>query len=84
MYLLTSTRPPYILHKEEEAVPCDSDASQYFSLTSSVMGYQRTEVHTNSPNRHCLLPPELWAGSDVVPRSAWFPLQLQSDMMSKL
>ena len=38
-------RPPDILLEEEEAIPCDSDASQYLSLTSSVMRYQRAEVH---------------------------------------
>jgi len=38
-------KSPDILLEEEEAIPCDSDASQYLSLTSSVMGYQRAEVH---------------------------------------
>jgi len=33
----TYMRPPDILLKEEETVPCDSDASQYLSLTSSAV-----------------------------------------------
>jgi len=45
LHIRTYIRPPDILLEEEEAIPCDSDASQYLSLTSSVMGYRRAEVH---------------------------------------
>jgi len=43
--VFTYVRRPDMLLKEEEAIACDSDVSQCLSLTSSIMGYQRAEVH---------------------------------------
>ena len=65
-------RPPDILLKDEEAIPCDSDASQYLSLISSVMGlgYQRAEVHKVVPQTDILCCHLDCRLGDVVPRLA--------------
>jgi len=46
-------RPPDILLEEEEAIPCDSDASQYLSLTSSITGWHAH--NTMFISKHSLL-----------------------------